>query len=102
MIGVSEDLINTHGAVSEEVAIAMAEGALKTSGADIALSVTGIAGPTGGTEDKPVGTVWIGLATPEKSFAIHKYHSHGREFFKQATSQNALNMIRRELINSAL
>ncbi len=101
MLDVPEDLLSTHGAVSEQVAIAMAQGALKNSGADIALSVTGIAGPTGGTEEKPVGTVWIGLATHGTCFAVQKFHTHGREFFKQATSQNALDMIRRELVKES-
>lgn len=93
MLGVPEALLETHGAVSEEVAIAMAEGALKNSGADIAVSVTGIAGPSGGSEAKPVGTVWIGLATAEKSFAMRKNHPHGREHFKQATSRDALDLV---------
>lgn len=97
LIGVNENTLETYGAVSKEVAIAMAEGALARSRADIAVSVTGIAGPTGGSEYKPVGTVWIGLATPTKRMAIKKFHPHGREFFKQATSQNALDLIRREL-----
>ncbi|MBT8037967.1 MAG: competence/damage-inducible protein A [Verrucomicrobiae bacterium] len=101
LLGVSDDLLESHGAVSEEVAIAMAEGALKHSNANIAVSVTGIAGPTGGTQEKPVGTVWIGLATAEHSFAIHKIHAHGREIFKQSTSQNALDLIRRELLKES-
>ena len=98
LLGVNKILLETHGAVSKEVAIAMAEGALARSRADIAVSVTGIAGPTGGTEYKPVGTVWIGLATPEKRLAIKKLHPQGREYFKQATSQNALDLVRRTLI----
>ncbi|MGJ8677192.1 MAG: competence/damage-inducible protein A [Akkermansiaceae bacterium] len=100
MLDVPEELLAIHGAVSEQVALAMAIGALKKSGADIAVSVTGIAGPTGGTEQKPVGTVWIGLATAEKSFATHRLYSFGRHFFKQATSQIALDLIRRELLES--
>ncbi|MFW6049864.1 MAG: competence/damage-inducible protein A [Myxococcota bacterium] len=62
MLGVSQDLLRAHGAVSAEVAEAMAEGALRMSGADLAVSITGIAGPGGGSEGKPVGTVWFGLA----------------------------------------
>ena len=62
LVGVPEALFPLHGAVSEEVASAMAEGALKTVGADIALSVTGIAGPTGGSAEKPVGMVCFGLS----------------------------------------
>jgi nicotinamide-nucleotide amidase len=62
MLGVAPELIAQHGAVSEEVARAMALGALARSKADVAVSVTGIAGPGGGTAEKPVGTVWFGLA----------------------------------------
>lgn len=98
LLGVNEVLLETHGAVSKEVAIAMAEGALARSRADIAASVTGIAGPTGGTEYKPVGTVWIGLATPNKRLAIKKFHPQGRAFFKQSTSQNVLDLIRQTLL----
>lgn len=62
MLGVPEALIADHGAVSEAVARAMAEGALRRSAADLALAVTGVAGPSGGTTDKPVGLVWMGRA----------------------------------------
>lgn len=62
LLGVPATLIDEHGAVSAEVACAMAEGALAHSPADLALAVTGIAGPGGGAPDKPVGTVWLGLA----------------------------------------
>jgi len=98
MLDVPADLIQTHGAVSEQVALAMAEGALKKSGADIAASVTGVAGPTGGTNDKPIGTVWIAIATPDKSFAIHCRHSRGREVFKKVVSQNTLHLIVKSLL----
>lgn len=100
LLGISNHLLETHGAVSAQVASAMAVGALKNSGADIAVSVTGIAGPTGGTHDKPVGTVWLGLATPERSFAVKKFHPRSRELFKQATSQNALDLVRRTLLDT--
>ena len=63
MLGVSASLIAAHGAVSAEVACAMAEGALRHSGADHAVAVTGIAGPGGGSPGKPVGTVWIAIAS---------------------------------------
>ncbi len=63
LLGVDADLIARHGAVSEEVARAMAQGALSRSRAQVAVSVTGVAGPTGGSAAKPVGTVWFGFAT---------------------------------------
>ncbi len=62
MLGVPEDLIAHHGAVSREVAIAMAEGALAKSGATVSIAITGVAGPGGGSAEKPVGLVWFGVA----------------------------------------
>ena len=91
LLGVAPALLETHGAVSEEVAIAMADGALKAASADIAISVTGVAGPHGGTEQKPVGTVWIGIAQKGKNtFAYKEWHPRGREIFKHIVSQRVL------------
>ena len=64
MLGVDPVLLELHGAVSAEVAEAMAQGALERSGANVAVSITGIAGPGGGSTEKPVGTVWFGIASP--------------------------------------
>ena len=90
--------IPPHAAVSETVALAMAEGALRASGADIAVSVTGIAGPTGGTPEKPVGTAWIGLARKGAEPAAFKvFHPRNRHDFKLAVSQAALDAVRRVL-----
>ena len=72
VLGVDKNDIEQFGAVSEQVAIAMAKGAKVISGANFAISTTGIAGPTGGSTEKPVGTVWIGIATPEKCYAVCK------------------------------
>ena len=69
LLGVPHGLIPEHGAVSEPVARAMAEGARSISGADYGLSVTGIAGPDGGTEEKPVGLVFVGISDAEDTFA---------------------------------
>ncbi len=73
ILGVSAESLERYGAVSERVAIEMAEGARRVMHSDYAVSTTGIAGPTGGTEEKPVGTVWIGVATPERSFSVHRH-----------------------------
>jgi len=100
LIGVSEESLNAHGAVSEEVAGEMAAGALRGSGADIAVSVTGIAGPGGGSEEKPVGTVCLGIATSEVVKTFKEIHPRSRLDFKQQVSQRALDLVRREL-NSA-
>lgn len=97
-LGVPADLIETHGAVSAEVARAMAEGCLAASGADHALAVTGIAGPAGGTEEKPVGTVWVALASKGCETAARRFFYPGaRDRFKLLTSQAALEMLRRRL-----
>jgi nicotinamide-nucleotide amidase len=98
MLGVSPPDLETHGAVSEAVARAMADGALGKSGADIAVSVTGIAGPDGGSEDKPVGTAWIAVAMKGcLTEACRVYHPRNRKDFKLAVSQSALEAVRRRL-----
>ncbi len=98
LLGVPAELIATHGAVSEEVAAAMAEGCLAASGADHALAVTGIAGPTGGSEEKPVGTVFIALASKGVPVEVRRrWYSGGRDRFKILTSQTALDFLRRRL-----
>lgn len=79
MLGVPEALLASYGAVSEQVARAMAEGARIRAGVDYAVSTTGIAGPDGGTVDKPVGTVWFGLAGPTDTHAHHRHFNGDRE-----------------------
>jgi len=97
-LGVRDETLKQHGAVSEPVAREMAEGARRRSSADYALSATGIAGPTGGTPDKPVGLVFIGLATPTQTRVQRWQLSFDRETFKFFVSQTALDMLRRQLI----
>ena len=98
-LGVPSSLLDTHGAVSEPVAAAMADGALEKSGADYALSLTGIAGPGGGTETKPVGLVFVALARRGKPTLCKECHfPRDRETFKQLATQTALDMLRHELI----
>jgi nicotinamide-nucleotide amidase len=97
-LGVNGETLSTHGAVSEAVAREMAEGARNRVGSDFALSVTGIAGPSGGTPEKPVGTVFIGLARNGPTIVKQFRNNYDRETFKFTTSQQALDLLRRELI----
>jgi len=101
LLGVAEELIRKHGAVSPEVAEAMAEGAAERTGADIALGITGIAGPGGGTPAKPVGLVYIGLRTPEGLSSTKHIFGGSRLEIKQRSSHAALNAVRLYLLRNA-
>ena len=96
-LGVQTETLTRCGAVSEAVAREMADGARKATGADYALSVTGIAGPGGGTSGKPVGTVFIGLAGPFETKVQSNFNPWDRETFKQVTAQQAMELLRRAL-----
>jgi nicotinamide-nucleotide amidase len=98
-LGVTARALEIHGAVSEQTAREMAEGARKRSGADYALSVTGIAGPDGGTEQKPVGTVFIGLASTGETRVYKECYPMDRWTFKWRVAQRALNLLRLELLS---
>ncbi len=97
LIGVSPKTLATHGAVSLEVAGEMAAGALRESGADVAVSITGIAGPGGGSQEKPVGTVCFGIATASGVQTFREIHPRSRKDFKKQASQRALDLVRRAL-----
>ena len=97
-LSVSTTTLATHGAVSEQAAREMAEGARHIAGSDFAISVTGIAGPDGGTVEKPLGTVFIGLATPTGTSVQKFLNRFDRETFKYVTSQQALEILRRALV----
>ncbi|MCX7871717.1 MAG: competence/damage-inducible protein A [Verrucomicrobiae bacterium] len=99
ILGVSENSLRGFGAVSEQVAREMAEGLKRFSGVDYSIAITGIAGPTGGTTEKPVGTVFIAVSTPEKTIVSKNFNPYDRETFKQVTSQQALEMARRNMLN---
>jgi nicotinamide-nucleotide amidase len=90
LLGVPAQLIGQHGAVSEAVAREMAAGAVAHSAAKLAVSVTGVAGPTGGSVEKPVGTVWFGWATPAGVFTEHQRFDGDRAAVRQATVRHAL------------
>ena len=90
LLGVPVALIDTHGAVSEEVARAMATGAVQQSHAQVAVAVTGVAGPTGGTADKPVGLVWFGFALPNHVLTEQMHFTGDRAAVRAATVRHAL------------
>ena len=92
-LGVSLSTLEKFGAVSEECAIEMAEGAAKRSNADIAFSVTGIAGPTGGTDEKPVGTVCFGLFYRGKTFSVTAHFDGDREKVRKSSVDFIVNMM---------
>lgn len=91
LLGVAPDLLENHGAVSEAVVLAMAEGVLKTVGAELSVAISGIAGPTGGTPDKPVGTVWMAWAWPGGSRAKRYNFSGDRTAVKEQSVMTAIN-----------
>ncbi|MGB7837844.1 MAG: nicotinamide-nucleotide amidohydrolase family protein, partial [Terrimicrobiaceae bacterium] len=97
--GVPQDLIAAHGAVSKPVAQAMAEGAAEKTGADFGIGITGIAGPTGGTPEKPAGTVFIAVSERGAGTECRKeFFPTDRETFKQLASQAALDMLRLRIV----
>ena len=93
LLGVSWDTLNTKGAVSGETALEMAHGVRARLGADIAVSVTGIAGPGGGTAEKPVGTTWVGVATKDGAWKRRFQFSGDREQNKESSANAALQML---------
>ncbi|GAB0115698.1 CinA family protein [Acidisoma sp. C75] len=97
MLGVPAAMIAAHGAVSEAVARAMAEGARAASGADLAIAVTGIAGPGGGSAEKPVGLVWFGLAAPEGTLSRQEIFPGDRTAIRLATLREAVALLARGL-----
>ena len=99
VLGVNPDLIAKHGEISSQVAEAMAIGAQQSFMTDYALSVTGIAGPTGGTEETPVGMVWIAVASPGKVRSELFRFGKRREFNIQMAANAALNMLRKEILS---
>jgi nicotinamide-nucleotide amidase len=97
LLQVEEHLIKQFGAVSKEVAEAMACGVRTISSSSIGISTTGIAGPTGGSKEKPVGLVWIGYSSEEETFAVQYFLGEGRKEMKERASLAALELLRRKL-----
>jgi PncC family amidohydrolase len=100
LLGVTSDNLQRYGAVSEQVARSMAEGAIVSLDSDIALAVTGIAGPDGGTAEKPVGTVFIAVAD-RYACIVEKYYFEGsREMIRQNTAEEAFFLLKKRLLQS--
>jgi nicotinamide-nucleotide amidase len=101
ILGVPMELIEAHGAVSAPVVEAMAKGVRHLSGSDLGIGISGVAGPGGGTIEKPVGTVYIGLDSKTKGTLSRKFQFHGtREEIKLVSVLKALDMIRQSLLNN--
>ena len=98
LLGVSPEILAQHGAVSGEAAEAMAIGARKRTGSTYALSITGLAGPDAGTETKPVGTVYVGVADASGAVAVHRVYSGDRQRIRIFTCQMALDILRRRMM----
>ena len=98
VLGVSEKILIDHGAVSSETAESMASGIRKRAGTDFAISVTGVAGPDGGSEEKPVGTVFIGYSDHDKTKSMKFLFPGDRELIRWRSSQAALDYLRRQII----
>ena len=97
-LGISEADLEEHGAVSEAVVRQMAEGVRDALGADIGVATTGIAGPDGGTPEKPVGTVWLGYADAQSTYAVRLQLSQDRAINIRLSTTAALNLVRRQLL----
>ena len=97
LLGVKWDTLNTHGAVSDEVVIEMAEGLRKTLDASVGISISGIAGPGSGTPEKPVGLVYFGLSTSQKSISTHQIFTGDRLAVKQQAADFILSWLLEEL-----
>ncbi|HZK49383.1 MAG TPA: competence/damage-inducible protein A [Thermoleophilia bacterium] len=100
LLGVDPDLLREHGAVSEEVALAMARGARERLGATCSIAVTGIAGPTGGTASKPVGLVYVATAIGDEVLARRFNMFRSRDEIRERTAYAALDVLRRRLLDS--
>ncbi len=98
LLGVDEDILRTHGAVSPQTAVAMADGARRASSSDYAVAVTGIAGPGGGTLEKPVGLVYIAISSADGARAFKYNFNRDRLWFKSMAAATAIDLVRRHLV----
>jgi nicotinamide-nucleotide amidase len=100
MLGVQQETLAENGAVSEPVVVEMVKGALQTIGTDYAIAVSGIMGPDGGSEEKPVGTVWVAVGNKEKQVTQKFHFRFNRQRNIQLTAVNALNMMRKFVLEN--
>jgi len=100
LLNVEDSTLEQYGAVSEETVIAMAEGALAVANADLVIAVSGIAGPNGGSEEKPVGSVWVAWGTKDNMHSQYFCIKASREYFQRTVAARSLDLIRRLLIKS--
>lgn len=101
MLGISHAILERYGAVSEQTAAGMADGIRRLAGTEYALSITGIAGPSGGTDEKPVGTVCMALATQEKTVPLRFFFPGTRDKIRMMATETALDWLRRHLIDGS-
>jgi len=99
LIGVDADIIENFGAVSEETVIEMADNTASIFDADFCVASTGIAGPSGGSMIKPVGTVWLGIATPDNVMTIECHFTGNRESIQEQTITEGLKFLKKEIQN---
>ena len=97
LLGVTREVLEKYGAVSEQCAIQMALGSKRAYGSDFAISTTGVAGPDGGSIDKPVGTVWFGYAAGDKSCAFRKQFTGNRSLVRESSVFTVLLLLQKEL-----
>ena len=97
LLGVKSEILAQHGAVSPETAAQMAQGARQRLKVDLAVSVTGVAGPTGGTPEKPVGLVWFGIASARGTFTEKHIFAGDRAAIRAATAEQAMELLIKEL-----
>jgi nicotinamide-nucleotide amidase len=98
LLGISEETLREHGAVSEATVREMAERVCEISDADCSIAVTGIAGPEGGTAEKPVGTVWLAVRMGEQTVTKQRYYPGPRDVVRERTAQGGLDLLRRTMV----
>jgi nicotinamide-nucleotide amidase len=99
LLDVDAHIFDRHGAVSEPCVLAMVRGGCRKTGADVGVALSGIAGPSGGTPEKPVGTVWIGWCLPHRTWAACRHFSGSRSAIKEQSARTAIDGLVRELVD---